>query len=371
MRLMLVELNRDGKLKFRKQLPGAVQSFCDKNLIAPSSKCFDHYQHLFGTSGFNKPHHEYSVCPFGLRSIGPFSWSSTPRILSAFTLTDVLAQSDMPPIDSGLGDALKAANTTRAEIDLIIERFELLAADFSEEEYQRFEVAVHDARHLNSDLVAHTTILMKQLGHDQERLPTGEEVVSNPALLQPAIIYAISRDLGQALEIATFVLDPKRVEGKLSPRPIRALFERQKWIVGERLKKSNLSMEIRGSAQEVDVSNSFSLVPKLLIDNAIKYARPGTVIVVSLTSRHGFFDISCENEGDLVNESEEDRVFEKRVRGANSKQSLGSGIGLWLAKEIVLANSGLIKMRCRADAPTYTSMGYRTGRTELLISLRR
>lgn len=79
-----------------------------------------------------------------------------------------------------------------------------------------------------------------------------------------------------------------------------------------------------------------------LTNNAIKYALPGTTVSLdcSLNSDCNRYEIIVENIGrPLENESEVDSIFRFGRRGSNNKKE-GSGLGLFLTKQIAKAHGG-------------------------------
>jgi signal transduction histidine kinase len=94
-------------------------------------------------------------------------------------------------------------------------------------------------------------------------------------------------------------------------------------------------------------SNAAAIVFNILIDNAIKYARPGSEICIySKLTKSGQPCIVIENEGIGICDEERDEIFKKYIRGemAVKQKTEGSGIGLYLAREIMNLNNGEIRL---------------------------
>lgn len=79
-----------------------------------------------------------------------------------------------------------------------------------------------------------------------------------------------------------------------------------------------------------------------LIDNSIKYTNLGN-INIDVKNMDGNVVISVKDTGIGMSEETKNNLFKKFIRGGGSKvNSSGSGIGLYLAKEIIEAHNGYI-----------------------------
>lgn len=88
------------------------------------------------------------------------------------------------------------------------------------------------------------------------------------------------------------------------------------------------------------------MVIENLISNAIKYSDPGKKIVVRVSGRSDQACVSVRDYGVGLNEQDIDRLFKKfsRVPNRLSKSVGGTGLGLFLAKQIMLAHGGDIEV---------------------------
>jgi signal transduction histidine kinase len=82
----------------------------------------------------------------------------------------------------------------------------------------------------------------------------------------------------------------------------------------------------------------------MILDNAIKYSDKETKIVISGRHSNDYFGIRVASTGTKIAEDERDNIFLKYFRGreARDQKIEGSGIGLYLAGEIVRLNGGSI-----------------------------
>ncbi len=83
-------------------------------------------------------------------------------------------------------------------------------------------------------------------------------------------------------------------------------------------------------------SDSETLVEMLanLIDNAVRYNRPGGSVLVRVLKRGDHLVIQVDDTGPGVKPEDRDRVFERFIRLRNSNNEPGSGLGLSIVKAL-------------------------------------
>ena len=80
-----------------------------------------------------------------------------------------------------------------------------------------------------------------------------------------------------------------------------------------------------------------------IIENAIKYTPENGSVMVSVTEYEMFIRIDVTDNGRGIREDDLPKVFGRFWRAAESTDSPGVGIGLYLAREIIIACGGYIK----------------------------
>ena len=87
-----------------------------------------------------------------------------------------------------------------------------------------------------------------------------------------------------------------------------------------------------------------------LLDNAAKYAPPGTAITLRARREGGTVRVQVLDEGPGVPEEDRERIFDKfyRVRVADKKRA-GTGLGLAIARGFMEAMGGTITAANRGD----------------------
>lgn len=87
-----------------------------------------------------------------------------------------------------------------------------------------------------------------------------------------------------------------------------------------------------------------------MIDNAIKYSDQGDEVEISVTTYEFFCRIDIRDHGIGIAESEQGAVFQRFYRSPAVSMQEGIGLGLYLAREIIAAEGGYIKLSSHVSA---------------------
>src|SRR3989449_513015 len=95
------------------------------------------------------------------------------------------------------------------------------------------------------------------------------------------------------------------------------------------------------------------LAIRQLLDNPVKYSPPQSPIRITARVRSDGLIISVYNSGEPLSAAEQVRIFDKFYRGMNVRhQVAGTGMGLSIAREILLAHGGDIRLAGSSDRGT-------------------
>lgn len=87
-----------------------------------------------------------------------------------------------------------------------------------------------------------------------------------------------------------------------------------------------------------------------LIDNAAKYAPPDTPIEIHARQRDGFVELAVRDHGVGLTADELPRIWDRFYRGARHQRTVpGAGLGLWIAKALVVACGGQVAARSEGE----------------------
>jgi two-component system sensor histidine kinase KdpD len=112
--------------------------------------------------------------------------------------------------------------------------------------------------------------------------------------------------------------------------------------MGPSLRDRNIREDIPSCMPDLLVDpHLIGLAIRQLISNAVKYTSPDLPIGISVTCGEGRVQITVEDAGPGIPESEQTRIFEHYYRiQATSSRVPGSGMGLPIARDIVEAHGG-------------------------------
>lgn len=82
-----------------------------------------------------------------------------------------------------------------------------------------------------------------------------------------------------------------------------------------------------------------------ILDNAVKYSPPGSQVKITAESYEMYAAIKITDEGKGIAEDEIPRIFGRFYRGEDARLEEGIGIGLYLSRQIIEAQSGYITVR--------------------------
>jgi two-component system, OmpR family, phosphate regulon sensor histidine kinase PhoR len=89
-----------------------------------------------------------------------------------------------------------------------------------------------------------------------------------------------------------------------------------------------------------------------LVNNSIKYKSPDRIprLMVSTFRENGYVAVSIKDNGRGIKPEEQDYVFDKYYRAENTEE--GTGIGLYLIREMVENNGGIIQLKSKPGEGT-------------------
>ena len=148
--------------------------------------------------------------------------------------------------------------------------------------------------------------------------------------------------------VGTIFIDSRRLAFNFKVYNMRTIIPR---IVDEVLVKyspeikEHIHIENRIACRCVLDKNSFKIIFINLIDNSIKYSYNGFILRIRMRNDDKYFILEVEDGGIGIPPKEQKRVFRKfyRVYGHEIPNVKGTGLGLYIVKEVIKYHAGKIK----------------------------
>ncbi|HEY5860664.1 MAG TPA: ATP-binding protein [Actinomycetota bacterium] len=167
----------------------------------------------------------------------------------------------------------------------------------------------------------------------------------------PRFASQLEREALRLSRIVADLLDLSRLEsGSELGQPVRldALVREEAERFEERCRETDLSLEI-DAPSPASVSGSardLSLLVRNLVDNAIRYTRPGGRITVTVVPGGAVAELRVADDGLGIPTRDLPRVFERfyRVDRARSRETGGTGLGLAIVKHVAENHGGSVEV---------------------------
>ncbi|MCB9703252.1 MAG: DUF4118 domain-containing protein [Myxococcales bacterium] len=259
-----------------------------------------------------------------------------------------------PRASAGLddADARRLLGTFVGQIALALERTRLAAAH---QEAER----IAEVERLRSTLLS-------SVSHDL-RTPLGSIMGSATTLLdrdaqieastRRELLHAIHDEADRLARLLNNLLAMTRIEG--GGLQVRREWEVPEEVVGAAIRRLGAGKEGRELrvtiAPEIELVAFDALMIELvlinLLDNALKYSPAGAPIEVEVRGAPEGVVFAIRDRGPGVPADERGRLFDKLYRGAGVGEIAGAGLGLAIARALVEAHGGAIRVAERGDGP--------------------
>ena len=166
------------------------------------------------------------------------------------------------------------------------------------------------------------------------------------------IIEKLSESTERMIKLVNDLLNVSRIEeGRFLYKPkkedlreiVKTIFNQEKEVAQKKNITFNLFLPKEPCFSLID-KEKISLAVQNLIENAIHYTPPGGKVEVFLEKKDKKLVFKVKDTGIGIPEEEQKRIFEKFFRGSNALkiETSGSGLGLFITKNIVEAHKGKI-----------------------------
>ena len=123
--------------------------------------------------------------------------------------------------------------------------------------------------------------------------------------------------------------------------------------------ENNLEYELSQNVSSCIINADGELMARAvqnLISNAIKYGKDGKRVFVEVEKFEKEIQVRVTNFGLIIPKESLERIFERfyRVEDSRSMQTGGTGLGLNIARQIVVLHGGMIKVESDIDGTIFT-----------------
>lgn len=159
-------------------------------------------------------------------------------------------------------------------------------------------------------------------------------------------------------ENGTFLINPQKASLN---NIIRECIEETKYITNERNQSINYVCNAKDSITYFD-SLEIKRVINNLISNSSEYGRINSVININLNSNCNYLIFSIENYGLGIDLENPNQIFDKFVSYAKKHKKIGTGLGLYISKQIINAHNGEIFVESKVNE--YTKITFTLPKTQ-------
>ena len=301
------------------QFDNGIQTIFRGTLLDCPVEFFSHSQmsfYLNSKIGWN-------ICPLGYWCYSELDSLNRKLVIPGINLTDEVKRKKRFK-DFGV-------NFSRSQIEKFISTHVNISQIIRETRDTEFKNLTHDLRAMGAEIYNTALRARNQAEYRDEQL------------LDPLDdVLAAQQMLSVRLDIVDYE------SGYASSRPSQNIpvfrkIDKVLRCFRSRLKKHRIELKIEGgSYAEIYGPPIFELIPFVLIENAIKYAPVKSQLAVRYENKDEEIIIRFESLGPKIKQSEKQKIFHQNFRGeaAETRQSGGSGIGLYGAKTLVESHYG-------------------------------
>ena len=201
--------------------------------------------------------------------------------------------------------------------------------------------------------------LLDAIAHEFKTPLTSIKAASTSILSDSAILSEQSRELTTIIDeevdrlsllvteaVRMSQIDPGKLHLGKYPIRLQELLQGTLEHFGPRIEGRSVKLEVRDHLPPVSADpDLFSLALRQLIDNSLKYSPPALPIDITADQRGEEVAISVRDRGPGIPESEREQIFDKFYRRESAKNQVpGTGLGLYIAREIIRAHGGDLRI---------------------------
>ena len=236
-------------------------------------------------------------------------------------------------------------------ISLVLSGFAVKPVKTAWEQQKQFVAdASHELKTPLTVILANNNIMMSHgsstVSDEKQWLESTEEEAQHMKKLIDQMLFLAKSDAGETnLEMSDVDLSEIIEGASLNFEPVA--FEKGVLIETQ----IDNGMILRGNALQLNQ------LAHILIDNAVKYSSPDSVIKIRLCKKGDSVEFSVNNRGNVIGEDELEHIFDRFYRAEKSRTTKGYGLGLSIAQKIVQSMNGRLTAKSNEqDGTTFTAV---------------
>lgn len=307
-----------------------LTQFCKQN---KNIKCESFYKNIFEKEGIH-------ICPYGFNAFV----SKCGGEIDIFTGFRVKDKFDIKKVNLKLRKGDNNKVILYEEMETYIENYKLILKLKNEKNYLNEFIAniIHDIRKFNTNIKARSEYISNKQGCRKKYVESIRRYGDN--------IWAMSQLISTRLSEYDYLYAEAPFQcGSKYEFNFFTTFDKIRRCMIDESKREHKEIRVRanGSCSPIQAYDSIKYMPFLLIDNALKYSFDNTIIEVEIRDEENSQTIEIKSKGVFVEADEIEKLFIRGYRGKNTMEFTkeGSGIGLYLVKEICNANNIKIEIK--------------------------
>ena len=214
-----------------------------------------------------------------------------------------------------------------------------------EQQKQFVADASHELKTPLTVILANNNIMMSHkdstVADERQWLESTEEEANHMKKLIDNMLFLAKSDAGETkVQLSTVDFSEMAEACALNFEPVA--FEKE--IMIDTDIESGITLE--GDATQLN-----QLV-HILVDNAVKYADPGTTVTIRLQKHGDKVEFSVNNKGTPIPKEDIEHIFDRFYRAEKSRTTKGYGLGLSIAQNIVQSMNGRLTVQSDAENGT-------------------
>jgi signal transduction histidine kinase len=222
------------------------------------------------------------------------------------------------------------------EMGVLAQTFNNMAADIADREQDRLRfvaMVAHDLK--NPVLAVEMAVRLLRGAADEQRRGSYLDAMTD----EVRRLRTIVRDLSDDIQVASGRFQVRKAEVNLCAL-IRKLLQTQSVAFASH----QILLELSDACMVLGDAGRIERVVTNLVSNAVKYSPAGTRVTVRVEPRESFALLSVCDQGPGISREDAKVLFQPFGRGRSADtMAEGTGLGLYVVKQIVEAHGGLIE----------------------------